>query len=174
MAIVFRYFWLIMLGVIAINGLLYRGRLRRLRADGGITADESTRLGRTLGLGMVLLFGVIGVVQMAADWPSPFCLYAKPLSDPAVLATWLAYGLALAALLAWVFLWGGAELLSRASPALSRFYPGPSWSPRAVRVGVVVIAAAVAAGGVVGRAVAQGTSEMPLCVAPGPWSAPAR
>ena len=152
LAPLFRYAWLLILAHVGVNALVYRGRLRRLEAEGGITRAESDRLLR----GFVLWLGgmglAMGVLQLAAGWSSPFCMYAGPLTDPFVLGAWAIAAAGLGLLVAWVYLWGGDVLVSRASPALAGRYPGRGWTPRAVRIGVVLAIVACGWGAVMGSA----------------------
>lgn len=163
---IFRWFWVVILVVIAINGFLYRERLRRLEEAGGITAAESSRVLRILGLGGGGLCLALLAVQLAAGWPSPLCLYDRPLADPFVLASLAVNVGAMGGLLAWIFVYGGAELMSRASPAMSR-RGGGVWSPAAVRA----ITALVMVAGLAGFLMARLGSSPGLCEIP-PAAAP--
>jgi hypothetical protein len=143
---VFRWFWGVTLVVMLFNGLVYRRRLRRLEAAGGITAAESGRLLRILGLGLAALILPLWAIQIDAGWPSPLCLYARPPADPHVQAALAVAAAEWVALLAWIFAFGGAELVSRASPGLGRGFPGSAWSPGVVKGFALLLVAASMAG----------------------------
>jgi hypothetical protein len=144
--LVFRWFWGVALVVMLVNGLVYRARLRRLEAAGGITAAESGRLLRILGLGLAALILGLWAIQLDAGWPSPLCMYARPLADPHVQAALAVTAAEWVALLAWIFAFGGAQLVSRASPGLGRAFPGSAWSPGVVKGFAVLVVAASMAG----------------------------
>ena len=166
LAALFRWFWILVLAVIVINGVIYRKRLRRLEEEGGITPAESSRLLRILGIGLVGMCLGLWAIQLAAGWESPLCVHDRPLGDPFVLASLALTAVGWAALLAWIFSFGGAELVSRASPALGRHAPGSAWSIRAVRIGAVLIVVAGLAGFLMGR---QGTAmgcDLPPAASP--------
>jgi hypothetical protein len=163
MNLVFRYFYLLLLVMMAANVVIYRSRLRALEADGGISRGEADRLLRAGAAWFGGLFLLLAVIQLAAGWPSPFCLHARPLADPFVLAS-LGVALISYALLGWwIFARGGAELLSRASPVLGRFGArGRGWSPGAARIFTVVLLV----GGIVGLIVPRLMPDPLPCEAP--------
>lgn len=144
---IFRYFWLLMLAVVAVNAVIYRGRFRRMEAAGVLSPTDSGRLLRAWIVGLGGLSLAFAALQLAAGWDSPFCVHARPLTDPFVLGFWLVAAVAWAAFVAWIFAWGGDALVSRASPALTQRYPGRGWSPRTARIGAVVIVVAALASG---------------------------
>jgi hypothetical protein len=151
MPTVFRYFWLLMLVVVAVNAVIYQRRFRRMEAQGEMEPGDSARLLRAWIVGLGGVSVALAALQFAAGWASPFCVHTRPLTDPFVLGFWLVTAVAWAAFLAWIFVWGGDALVSRASPALARHYPGRGWSPRTVRTGAVVIVVASLVSGVISR-----------------------
>lgn len=138
MAPVFRYFWLLMLVLVGVNVVIYRVRLRRFAAQGEISREDAERLPRAVAIWLGGLVLALGAIHLAAAWPSPLCVHSKPLTDPFVLASWGVTAIAWAVFAWWMFAAGGAELVSRASPVLRRG-AGGRWSPRAVRIGAVVL-----------------------------------
>jgi hypothetical protein len=154
MTFVYRYFFLLLLTIVAANLLAHRRRLRQFEADGGIARAEADRLLRAMLVWGGGYFGALAVIQLAAGWPSPFCVHARPLHDPYVLASWMVTAGALAVLAAWVFTRGGDELLSRASPALGRTAARtPAWTPRGVRMGTAVLVVLTGVAGAMPRLV---------------------
>ncbi|HEU0053847.1 MAG TPA: hypothetical protein VFQ39_11755 [Longimicrobium sp.] len=140
----FRFVWFLALAALAVNVPLWRRRLRLMAADGALPADEPDRLtaGAVLALGLPSLG--FAAIALLADWPSTAC--GVPLASPPVFASGLLTVVCWASLLAWLWLGGGAETLSRVSPALARRYPGRAWSPRRVRIAVTLLLAATLAG----------------------------
>ncbi|WP_420129971.1 hypothetical protein [Longimicrobium sp.] len=151
MPAIFRYFWLLMLVVVAVNAFVYRRRFRTLEAQGVMAPADSARLLRAWIVGLGGLCVALAALQLAAGWESPFCVHDRPLADPFVLGSLLVTAVAWAAFLAWIFVWGGDALVSRASPALTQRYPGHGWSPRTTRIGAVLIVLASVASGVIAR-----------------------
>jgi hypothetical protein len=162
----FRYFWLLMLVVVAANAVIYRGRFRRMEAEGVLSPEDSGRLLRAWIVGLGGLSLALAALQLAAGWDSPFCVHTRPLTDPFVLGFWLVTAVAWAVFAVWIFVWGGDVLVSRASPGLTQRYPGRGWSQRAVRIGAVVVVVASLASGIIARR----TSPAAACDIGGPVS----
>jgi len=150
-AYVFRYAHFFLLAIVVANALIYRTRLLRFAAEGGVPREEADRLPRALVLWLGGYVVALGIVQLSAGWPSPMCVHTRPLTDPFVLASWAATAAALGVLAAWIFTRGGAERVSRASPVLGRTARNPGWSARAVRITTVLVFALTAVGGVAAR-----------------------
>lgn len=136
---IFEYFWLILPVFMSINLFAWRRRMAPMLADGSITRAEVDGFTWAAGLALCAPWPLLFLVQKVSGWDSPFCVYASPLSSPGVMATVLVQALWLAAICGWVWLGGGAELLSKVSPALARRSPGRRLSPGQIRLGAVAV-----------------------------------
>lgn len=139
--------WLFVALIMLVNVVLWRRRIAALVRDGRLTAAEASRLVRALATGFLVPIGLLAVLEQVSGWPSPFCAYAEWRSPVG-----LAYGAITAA--AWtVALWwtwraGGAELMAKASPALTRGGGmRGEYSAAQVRWGVTLLILAAAVGG---------------------------
>lgn len=147
---IFRYVPLVFAGVALLNVLIWSRRLRRLQASGGITRADAGRFLRTVGGALVFAFLAWALLVLAAGWPDPFCMQALPLRDPLVAATYAATIVPVLLVMVWVLAFGGDQVVSRASPALTQRFPGRTWTPGFVRTFAIVVAlfvTVVSAGG---------------------------
>lgn len=160
-----RYFWLLVLVVIGIDALTWRGRLERMADEGRIEREEGTRFLSVVIPGIALPFLALFAIQAAAGWATPLCLYLRPLSDPAVVTEWVLAIVWAAVVLRWVWLADGAVLLSRVGPGLGRRPSQRTWSPRAVRWGMTAIMALFALAPLIERPffIGDATQEAAFC-----------
>lgn len=142
MTALFRHAALFVLAIIALNIAIAWQRLPAA-AEAGILAPSD---GRRLLLRVLAFFGLVFGAQeaivLAAGWPSAFCLYARPLSDPFVIAFWTVQFLACAWILWWVWRDRGATVLGRLAPLFARrAAPAATYPPARVRVVVTLLIA---------------------------------
>lgn len=120
MIAVFRYFWFAFAAMALVNVLVWRHRLRPLVDEGSLTQAEMDGFIRGVAgwvSGTCVLLGCIG---LAAGWSDPFCGGRHPFDGNATAATSLVMLTAWGALLWWVWMGNGADLLGRIGPALAR------------------------------------------------------
>ena len=119
MLLVFRFFWFIVAAVMLINVAIWRQRLSQLVARGVLSPDESARLVRGAALWLATPCLVLGAIAFAAGWSDPFCAGMLSFADAPRAATSVIVLAVWAALLWWVWVGRGADLLARIGPALS-------------------------------------------------------
>lgn len=142
-----RYFWFICAGVVFVNAAIWRGRVNDLVSQGRVSVEERDAFIRALvlGLGVPCLF--LGGIAGWAGYSNPSCAPILSFHDTASVASWVVVLLMWAAILRWVWVGSGADLLSRIGPVLWSI-PGSrgSYSPKVVRrvVTALVLIAAVA------------------------------
>ncbi len=107
-----KYFWLIVAAVWLANVVFLWLWLRlHRRAPGRLTESQIN------AFAVVTLSAIGGVcfllaaLQWIGGFPSPFCLYVRPLSEPAIGLSFLVVVLSWAAILAWVWSGNGAALV---------------------------------------------------------------
>ena len=135
-SLLFEWFWLLAAAVLLVNLAIWRARLGRMQRAGEASADDIVRFLRPLCVGGLLACGLLLVIQRVAGWNSPVCAQVLPLSDPWALASLAVTLGAWSAVVGWVCVGEGAELISRLSPALGRRYPGRAVSARVLRLAV--------------------------------------
>jgi hypothetical protein len=144
-----RYFWFFAAAIMMLNVISWRRSLALLVADGTLATRDAERLTRGATVWLVGAPVLLGLIALAAGWPDPFCAGALSFSDLPSAATSLIMLASWAALLWWVWIGRGAELLGRLSPVMTRSpFIKRSVSPRTVRLvitGLVVWSAVGAA-----------------------------
>ena len=114
-----------------------------------ITAEEGKQFVRGLAASIALCCGILGTIALVAHQPAPFCTEPFSFHDWPSAAT---NGVTLAAwgaLLGWVWLGSGADLLGRIAPA---FTDAPRWrrySPWSVRLVITLLLVGTAGGALV-------------------------
>lgn len=114
-----RYFWFVCAGAMVLNVIAWRRHLLALVASGSLTAFEAQRLTRGAALWLVGVPVILGLIALAAGWPDPLCAGALSFRDMPSAVTSVILLVSWAALLWWVWLGRGAELLRHAGPALA-------------------------------------------------------
>ena len=166
MPLIFKYFWFLAALALLVNVTIWRVRIGAVVSSGGVTKAEADRFILWIAVWLVGVPLFMGIVAIAAGWPSPFCAGILLFdSVPRILSSGLTLA-AYAAVLWWVWLGRGAVFLSHVGPALGR-RPGENkqYSPAVVRA--VVTALAVISG--FGGAIMWRTMPAPpgvVCAAP--------
>lgn len=138
--LLFRFFWFLAAAVMTANVAIWRRRLAPRVKDGTITPDEYEGFLRGATVALIGLPVVLGCIGIAAGWSDPFCAgilsfegTARAAYSTAILAAWVA-------LLAWVWLGNGTDLLGRIGPALGNApRAGRRYPPAAVRAVITVV-----------------------------------
>ena len=135
--IIFRYFWILVAGVMLLNITIWRKRLAPLIDRGTVTKAEVDRFVKWAGVWLVGGPIVVGLTALAAGWSTPFCAGIL-LFDDVPRATWEALASRNpCALLWWVWRANGADFLARVGPALTqRSTSARQFSPALVRLAV--------------------------------------
>ncbi len=120
MPAIFRYFWFIVAGLMAINVLVTRRRLLVAVDRGRATRAEVKAFVSWLGIWFVGGGVAAGIAGLAAGWTSPFCFAVAPAGSVPHLLISLGEIAAWVMLLLWVWRGNGADVLARAAPALER------------------------------------------------------
>lgn len=156
------WMWLAVLAVAEVNVLIWHRRLREAAAAGEVSAEAAERFVRGAAVCFAVTFAGAGIVQRAAGWDNPFCFHELPLGDPGVLAVWGVMLAVYAWVLAWVWLRGGAEVVSQVSPWLGRRVPGRRISPAAARWGITAVLILLPLATLLGRSSIDGDGA-PVC-----------
>jgi|GEM_PF-1620152 len=148
MLLLLRYFWFIAAAMMLANVAIWRGRMGALVEAGTVTAGEAAALIRGATLWLTTPAIALGVIGLLAGWSDPMCAGVLSFSDTwraaASLVTLAAWG----ALLGWVWIGSGAELLGRVAAGLSNApEPGRGYSPALVRAAVTGVLLVAGAGG---------------------------
>ena len=136
MTVILRYFWFVLAGVMLLNITIWRSRLQPLVSDGTLRADEAARMVRGATLGLVGPCILLGVIALWAGWSDPFCAGILTFDTPPRIATSLVILSAWAALLWWVWLGRGADVLGRLGPDLSNDADHDRYAPARVRLAI--------------------------------------
>ena len=146
--LLFRYFWFICAGVVFLNTAIWRGRVNKLLSQGRISEDERDSFVRAIVFGLGVPCLALGVIALWARYPNPSCVRIPSFHDKASAASSLVVIAMWAAILRWVWIGPGADLLSRIGPVLLNL---PMWSttysPRIVRLVVTALVLIAAVGG---------------------------
>jgi hypothetical protein len=156
-------FWLLFLGIMLVNVVIWRVRLAQLVTDGRASQEEVARFLRGAVVAIVGYSLAAEAIVLAAGWPSALCFYSGPWSSPGTLAMLVLTGGCYALLLRWVWAGGGDDTLARLGPALGRRMREEPDSPATVRVFVTAMLVLLCVGFVVNRAV---MGPIPGCPAP--------
>ena len=158
MTVVFGFFWFLCAAVwMVLIATTIRPKVAEAARRDLITPDEGRRFVRGLAISIGLVCGILGIIALVADQPAPFCIELFSFHDwPSAASNGFTL-LAWSALLGWVWLGSGADLLGRIAPA---FTNAPRWrrrySPWSVRVVVTLLLAGAAVGALAGgRTVAE-------------------
>ena len=118
MDILFRHFWLFFIGVMILNVVAWRRRLRELESHGHASRAETDRFIRGALIAFVAM-GVLGeLTVLVSGWPSSLCIWTADPRSPGAMLAW-GTSIAIAVLLLWwVWIGHGALTLSRLGPAL--------------------------------------------------------
>lgn len=144
---ILRHFWLVVLGVMLVNLVIWRQRLNAVVSAGQATREDARGFLRGVAIAIVVFTLAGEGIVLAAGWPNPLCVYSEPWSSPGALATWALTALAWGGLLGWVWLGSGAERLARLGPVLvAKPVPGRTYSARQVRLYVTGLIAIIAIG----------------------------
>lgn len=155
----------LLVAVMAINVTVWRYRLMRAARQGIVAHADADHFVRVVGGGLMLIAIAHALVLTTAD-VSPFCVPTQGVSEPAGVRVLAVQIVAVAATLGWALGFGGAELIARVSPGLSRRVPGRAWSPALVKgVLVLVLAASLLSPVLAGRMVADGELDA-MCAPP--------
>lgn len=150
MPAILRFFWFLCAAFMTINIVIWRGRLATLVGQGTATQAEADRFVRWATVGLVGVPVLLGIIGLAAGWPSPFCAGILMFDSIPRLLTSLIYLTSWLALLHWVWRGNGAEFLARVGPALGKHASyGKTYSPMTVRAYVTIVLIISSAGGVV-------------------------
>lgn len=148
--IVFRYFWILLAGVMLLNITIWRKRLEPLIDRGTVTKVEVDRFVKWAGVWLVGGPIIAGLIGLAAGWSTPFCAgifsfddVPRTLLSTLTLMSWLA-------LLWWVWRGNGADFLARVGPALTqRSVAARQFSPTIVRLAVTAFVLVSGLGGAI-------------------------
>jgi hypothetical protein len=150
-----RHLWLLTLALTLLNLAGWHRRAAELVRAGRATNDERRALMVRLAIGAALFCGALQLIVWITGESRPECLAAFPPVTPASIASTIATVLLWVALLGWVWVGAGADLLAKLAPAvragsaLARHY-----TPAGVRRGVTIfVAIAILAGLVAGLVV---------------------
>lgn len=152
---VFRYFWLLTLGIVLVNVALWHRRADTLVRQGRITEAERHRF--TWGAALTLggFCALVQTIVWITGESRPACLGAFPPTTPASIASSLLTLVAWAALLWWVWRGRGAERLARLGPALlPRPLAKSSHTSRQVRRFVTGFVIVAVVGGIIASRIA--------------------
>ena len=140
----FRYFWFVCAGFVFVNSAIWRSRVNKLLSLGRVTEEERDAFIRAIVFGLGAPCLALGAVALWAGYPNPSCAGIPSFHDFGSAASSVITILVWVAILRWVWIGPGGELLSRIGPVLWRI---PNWqgtyTPRAVRLvvtGLVLIA----------------------------------
>jgi hypothetical protein len=145
-----RWFWLLSVGIVALNVVVWHVRAGTLVRAGSISETERRRFswGAAAALGGFCLLMQLIVWRTAESRIE--CLAAFPPATPASLATTALTLAASAALLAWVWVGNGAERLARFGPILTfARSTGRGYTAAGVRRFVTALVLVSAVGGAV-------------------------
>ena len=135
-----RYFWLVLIAVVAINLAYGKYRSRALIEAGVTTADEVSKFVRSafalLG-GAFLAFWLIQVQDSSTDM---FCLMQFPPTTIAGTAVWTVQALLSGTIVWWLWVREGHEILAHRAPAFtSGAIRNRQYSPTRVRLVVTTL-----------------------------------
>lgn len=148
MKVVLGFFWFLCAAVwMVLIATTIRPKVAEAVRRDQITPAEGRRFVRGLAISIGLVCGILGMIALVADQPAPFCIEPMSFHDwPSAAANGFTL-IAWSALLGWVWLGSGADLLGRIAPA---FTNAPRWrrrySPGSVRVAVTLLLAGAAVG----------------------------
>jgi hypothetical protein len=108
----FRYFWFLCAGAMVANVVIWRRRLSVLVVRGTLTSEEAARFVRGAALCLVMPCFVLGLIALSAGWSDPFCGGLLSFRDTPSTATSLVILGSWVALLGWIWLGRGADLLA--------------------------------------------------------------
>jgi hypothetical protein len=159
--IVFRYFWILLAGVMLLNIAIWRRRLAPLIELGTVTKVEVDRFTKWAGVWLVGGPIVAGLIGLAAGWSTPLCAgilsfddVPRALLSTLTLVSWLA-------LLWWVWRGNGAEFLARVGPALTqRSTTTRQFSTTVVRLAVTAFVLVSGLGGAIAWRTMPRTPEL--------------
>jgi len=114
-----RYFWFLCAALMVANVAIWRRRLAVLVAQGTITPTEAARFTRGAALWLVTPCVVLGLIALSAGWSDPLCGGLLSFRDTPSAATSAVILGSWAALLGWVWLGRGADVLGRIGPVLT-------------------------------------------------------
>jgi hypothetical protein len=157
-----RYFWFFCGAFwVTIAATSLRARLAESVRRNHVSAEEATGFANGVAISVGSVCFALGAVALAADYPSPFCAQPFSFRDWASAATNLITLAAWAALLSWVWLGSGADLLGRVAPAfLNRPNYDRRYSPRVVRVAITAMLVVSAFGAF---AASRSMPRYPIC-----------
>jgi hypothetical protein len=138
--VILRYAALFTFAVVALNIAIAWHRLPDAESAGVIPLEHGRRLLLRVLAFFGVVFGLQEVIVLAAGWPSPLCVYNRPLSDPFVVAMWTVQVLASGWVLWWVWRGSGASMLGRLGPLFARRSEARApYAPTRVRLVVTLI-----------------------------------
>jgi hypothetical protein len=144
----FRYFWFVCAAVMVANVMIWRRRLAVLVAQGTLTPKEAARFTRGAVLWLVTPCVVLGLIALSAGWSNPICGGMLSFHDAPSAATSAVILGSWTALLGWVWLGRGADVLGRIGPVLTnRPRYDHTVAPAAVRVSVTAMILVAGLGG---------------------------
>ena len=139
MPLIFRYFWFVCAVFMAVNLVSWRSRFTTIVSRGSVTKAEADRFLRWAAVYLIAGPLVLGVIGLAAGWPSRFCASVLTFDtvpralhlSPLMLASWVS-------LLWWIWRGAGADFCAsrtgagkgRRMTSLTRREPSASWSRR--------------------------------------------
>jgi hypothetical protein len=131
----FRYSWLLCAAAMVVNVGIWRRRLLVLMARGTLTSEAAARFIRGAALWLVTPCILLGLIALSAGWSGPCCRGVLSFRDaPSTATSAVILGL-WTALLGWVWLGRGADVLGRIGPVLTnRPRYDHTVSPAVVRV----------------------------------------
>lgn len=170
---IFRYFWLVLLVVVAFTLIHGRRRASVLVAEGRVSKEELNQLVRWAAL----LFGgsalLLGVLQAGMDTANPACLAVFPPRGTAGTVAWTLQAIASVGLLYWLWQRNGADLLARVAPA---FLQGPvrgrAFSPGRIRLLLTLVIVVAPLGNILLPLAMPMPADLPWCQ--GAWRLLAR
>ena len=147
---IFRYFWFLCAALMIVNIIIWRRRLALLLERGTVTPEEAERFIRGAAFWLVTPCFLLGTISLSAGWSDPFCAGVLSFRNTPSSATALVILGTWAALLSWVWLGHGADVLGRIGPVLLRTPRyDRTFSPSAVRVAVTALILAAGIGGTI-------------------------
>jgi hypothetical protein len=159
---ILKYFWFLAAAVMAVNMVIWRGRLATLVSRDVVTKVEADRFVRWSASWLVGTPLVLGATSLAAGWVSPFCAATLAFDTAPRVLTSLVIVLGWFFVLRWIWRSSGADLLARVGPVLGKqpVY-GKTYSPAAVRAVVTLLVLASAIGTAIGwRAIQAAPPEL--------------
>src|SRR4029450_1946645 len=136
---VLRYFWFLCAVAMVGNVLTWRQRLRQLVARGTVTSEEAEWFTRWAAFWLVGPCLLLGIIALSAGWPNPFCGGGLSFRDGPSAATAVVVLGVWMALLWWLWLGRGADVLGRIGPILpGRPRYDRTFPPAVVRVVVTM------------------------------------